>query len=380
MDLNVEFLSYRLRSPLIAASGPPTMDWKISKALADAGIGAIITKTILMEPSVNPRPCLYHGGSFFLNTERCSTKPTQEWLDIELPAMAELGIPIIASIGMTPEDAEQLAGPVVAAGANGVELSIFTPVDDPAPMQEAIRRVRAQVDVPILCKLSCNVSDVVAFARAFQEAGADGVSAIDALKAAVVLDPRTGEPAMREQGFARMSGSALLPVALYHVSQVAHYTGLSIVGTGGVSDGQDVIDMISCGAGAVGICSQLIVEGPEAVERIHCEVQKAAEKLNAEELTILSGRSLDYIDFTSDDEERQEYEKRAWRSQDLTAKVDSETCIRCGRCETICLYHAIAHSDSGDYRVSSAVCEGCGLCLSSCPVGAIGWSEGEQTA
>jgi len=254
-----------------------------------------------------------------------------------------------------------------------LELSIFTPVDDPTPMEEAIRRVRSQVDVPILGKLSCNVSDVVGFARAFAGAGADGVSAIDALKAAIVLDPSTGRPVMREQGFARMSGEALLPVALYHVAQVAHYTDLAIIGTGGVSSGQDVIDMLSCGAQAIGICSHLVVEGPSAVERIHAELRQAMETLQEPNLNSIRGRTLPQIDFTADEEERQEYEKRAWDGSVLTARIDTETCISCGRCATICLYDAVDPSDG--FRIRTDVCQGCGLCLSTCPVDAIAWNE-----
>ena len=371
MDVGINLLGTRLRSPLVAASGPPSMDLRSVKALSDAGIGAAITKTILLEPSTNPSPCLYRGTRLFLNTERCSTKTLAEWIDHDLPGMAELPIPIIASIGMTPEDAETLAGPVVEAGADMVELSIFTPVDDPAPMAEAVRRVRSQVDVPILCKLSCNVSDVVGFARAFREAGADGVSAIDALKAAIVLDPATGRPVMREQGFARMSGEALLPVALYHVSQVAHYTDLTIVGTGGISSGQNVIDMVSCGAQAAGICSELIVEGPGAIERIHEELRKALVDLGSPSLDSLQGRTLSQIDFTADEEERQEYEKRSWESVTLKARIDEARCIRCGRCETACPYQAIERTVSGVFTVDPSQCEGCGLCPSLCPVSAI---------
>ena len=378
LGLGAEFLGRRLRSPIIAASGPPSMDFTSIRALSDAGIGAVITKTILLEPSTNPRPCLYRGKRLFLNTERCSTKPLEEWLCADLPQMAALPIPIIASIGMTPEEAEQLAGPVVEAGADMIELSIFTPVDDPDPMTDSIRRVRAQVSVPILCKLSCNVADVVGFARSFEDAGADGVSAIDALKAAVVLDSATGRPTMREQGFARMSGEALLPVALYHVSQVAHYTDLTIVGTGGVSSGQDIVDMISCGAQTVGICSHLIVEGPQAIGRLHDELSRLLSDLDLGALSAIRGRSLAQMDFTSDEEERQEYEKRAWMGSRLSAVIDRETCVGCGTCSNRCPYHAIDGTGPDVRHVVSSRCEGCGLCVSICPTAAISLREVES--
>ena len=373
--IHVELFGHTLRSPIVAASGPPSMDLASTLALSDAGIGAVITKTILRVPSVNPRPCLYRGDGFFFNTERCSTKALDAWLSKDLPGMAELPIPIIASIGMTPEDAEALAAPVVLAGADMLELSIFTPIDDPGPMVEAIRRVKERTDVPILCKLSCNVSDVVAFARAFAAAGADGVSAIDALKAAMVLDRRTGRPVMGPQGFARLSGESLLPVALYHVSQVAHYTDLTIVGTGGVSTGGDILDMISCGAQAVGVCSHLITDGPRRIGGMHSELERHMDDLGINDLSSVRGRTLQQIDFTDDEEERQEYEKRDWQGTSLTATISRETCVGCGRCADVCPYGAIRRAEDASYRVDATVCEGCGLCVSVCPVSAIRFGE-----
>ena len=146
--IETQFLGFTLRSPLIAASGPMSRDYTSIKRLEAAGIGAVITKTILLRPSVNPQPCLYRGDNYFLNTERCSTIPLKQWLGEELPKLRQLGIPIIASIGMTPADVEKLARPVVEAGADMFELSIFTPNDNPTLMIEAVRRVKRIIEVP----------------------------------------------------------------------------------------------------------------------------------------------------------------------------------------------------------------------------------------
>ena len=142
------FLGMSLQSPLVAASGPPTKDFASIRRLYEAGIGAAITKTILVEPSVNPRPCLWRGKGHFFNTERCSTLPLSRWLREELPRLAELPMPVIASIGMTPDEVAELALPVVDAGADMLELSIFTPADDPGPMIEALRAAGADAIFP----------------------------------------------------------------------------------------------------------------------------------------------------------------------------------------------------------------------------------------
>jgi len=375
--LTTKFLGFALRSPLVAASGPPTRDLDSIGQLVDAGIGAAITKTILLEPSTNPRPCMFRGERLFLNTERCSTLPLSTWIDEQLPGLAKLPIPIIASIGMTPEDVEALAKPVVDAGADMLELSIFTSYDDPSPMLEAIQRVKSTVSVPILVKLSCNVHDPVEFARRLKGAGADAISAIDALKAGLVVDPRTGRPAVLEQGFGRVSGEAIKSIALYHVAQLAHYVDLPIVGTGGVMTATDALEMLYCGAQAVGLCTSLIVEGPAHVRKINDELEKLLLEVGASSVADVRGRTLSFIDFTEDADERREYEKRVWEGTTRTAKISPEVCKRCDRCFQVCPYHAIERPGEA-YNIVSDRCQGCGLCVSICPVSAIAFVGEEE--
>jgi len=370
VDLSVEFLGFKLRNPLIAAPGPFTRDYYSIAKLVDAGIGAVITKTILPKPSVNPRPCLYRGHGFFLNTERCSTLPLSQWLEKELPKAATLSIPIIASIGMTPEEVVQIAKPVVAAGAHMLELAIFTPYDDPTPMVKAVQLTKKEVDVPIIVKLSCNVHDLVEFGEAVKEAGADALSAIDALKAGISVDSQTGRPVLLEQGFGRISGEAIKPLALYHVAQLAYYVGLPIIGTGGVFSAQDVIDMFYCGASAVGICTALILYGPDIIKGILQQLCEKLYKLGVSSLQDIRGKTLEWIDFPHDVEERREYEKRVWEEKQLVANINLELCIACGRCEKMCLYQAITPFKN-KFNVLKEKCQGCGLCVSLCPTNAI---------
>lgn len=372
--IDVELLGFKLHSPLVAASGPMTRNCASIKRLADAGIGAAITKTVLLTPSMDPQPCLYRGKSYFLNTERCSTLSLERWLDDEIPRLRELDIPIIVSIGMTPDEVEQLAPQVVAAGAQMLELSIFTSYDDPRPMVEAVRRVKAKVDVPVLVKLSPNVHDLVEFGRAVRDAGADAVSAIDALKAGLHVDVVTGQPVLLEQGFGRISGEAINPLALYSVAQLVHYVGIPVIGTGGVMSGNDAIEMLSCGAAAVGVCTALILGGAEKVARMNGEIIKSMERYGFDSINEIRGRTLSQIDFPKTTEERQEYEKRRVQTVNLTAFINQEICVRCGVCRKVCLYEAVEeHEDV--FSIVPSQCKVCGLCVSMCPVRAIDYKE-----
>ena len=372
--IKVNLLGFELRSPLVAAAGPMTRDFASIKRLAMAGIGAAITKTILLSPSTNPQPCLYRGKGYFLNTERCSTIPLARWLEEELPRLRTLKIPIIASIGMTPDDAAKLAPQVVKAGAQMLELSIFTRYDDPQPMVDAIRRVKTRVDVPVIVKLSSNVHDIVEFGRAIKDAGADAVSAIDAVKAGIAVDPVTGRPALLQQGFGRISGESIKPLALYNVAQLAHYVGIPIIGMGGVTTGVDAIEMISCGATAVGMCTALIIGGPEKVAQVNEEIRKFMREHGFSSLDEIRGRTLSQIDFPETTEERQEYEKRPVQAMDWTAVIDQGRCVKCGVCRRVCLYGAVDERD-GAFVIDPKRCKACGLCVSMCPVSAIEYKE-----
>ena len=372
--IETQFLDFTLRSPLIAASGPMSRDYTSIKRLKNAGIGAVITKTILLIPSINPQPCLYRGNGYFLNTERCSTISLKQWLSEELPRLKQLDIPIIASIGMTPADVEKLARPVVKAGADMLELAIFTSYDDPSPMIEAVRRVKKAVDVPVSVKLSHNVYDIMEFGEAAREAGADAISAIDAVKAGLNLDLRTGHPGLLEQGFGRISGEAIKPLALYDVVQLAHYVKLPIIGTGGIMSGIDALEMISCGAAAVGICTVTIVKGPAVVSRINEQMIQFMQDHGISSLEELRGRVLAQIDFSKSIEERQEYEKRPVKSINKVAFIDQRACTKCQICHRICFYGAV-EKDKERFLICPSICKGCGLCISVCPVEAISYHE-----
>ena len=373
--IETQFLGFTLRSPLIASSGPMTRDFNSIKRLETAGIGAVITKTILLNPSINPQPCLYRRNGFFLNTERCSTLPFKQWQDEELPRLSQLNIPVIASIGMTPGDVEKLAKPIVKAGADMLELSIFTSYDDPTPMIEAIRRVKKTIDVPVSVKLSHNVYDTVEFGKAIREAGADAISAIDAVKAGLHLNLRTGRPGFLEQGFGRISGEAIKPLALYHVAQLAHYVKLPIIGTGGIMSGIDALEMISCGAAAAGICTAIIVKGAEIISKITKQIIQFMQDQGLSSLGELRGQALSQIDFPKSIEERREYEKRPVKPLNKVTFIDQRVCTRCQLCQRICPYGAVEERKE-HFSIRSSICEGCGLCISMCPVEAISYHKG----
>ncbi|MCD6418956.1 4Fe-4S binding protein, partial [bacterium] len=221
---------------------------------------------------------------------------------------------------------------------------------------------------------SSNVHDIVEFGRAIKDAGADAVSAIDAVKAGIAVDPVTGRPALLQQGFGRISGESIKPLALCNVAQLAHYVGIPIIGMGGVTTGVDAIEMISCGATAVGMCTALIIGGPEKVAQVNEEIRKFMREHGFSSLDEIRGRTLSQIDFPETTEERQEYEKRPVQAMDWTAVIDQGRCVKCGVCRRVCLYGAVDERD-GAFVIDPKRCKACGLCVSMCPVSAIEYKE-----
>ena len=369
-QLSTQLLGFSMRSPLIAAPGPMTRSASSVEELANAGIGAVITKTIVQPTSVNPQPCLCREKPYFFNTERCSTVPVEEWLGTELPRMSELGIPIIASIGMTPDDIGQLAKAVVRAGADMLELSVYGPNDDPRPKASAVLRAKESVDVPVIVKLGHRVSDIVEFGEAVKQAGADALSAIDAVKCGLLVNMDKRQPVLMEQGYGRMSGEAIKPLALYDAAQLAHYVRLPVVGTGGIMSGVDALEMICCGATAVGIVTTLLVNGARHITVMHNQMLDYLHAHGVAALDEIRGSVLSQIDHSDIREERREYELRRVSRRGRVAVISQSVCTGCGVCARSCPYRAVYHEDSV-YLIEESLCEACGLCVSMCPEDAI---------
>ena len=156
----------------------------------------------------------------------------------------------------------------------------------PEGASEVVRAVKRVTTKPVIVKLSPNVTDIVAIAKACEEAGADGISLINTMLG-MRIDIRTRKPVIANKmgGF---SGKAIFPVALRMVYQVAHAVKIPVVGMGGVSCAEDVIEMMLAGACAVEVGAQNLVD-PYACKRIIEELPHVMEKYGIENLSDIIG-------------------------------------------------------------------------------------------
>ena len=160
---------------------------------------------------------------------------------------------------------------------------------DPEMAKEITKAVKSVCHKPVYIKLSPNVTDIVAFAKACEEGGADGICLINTLLA-TRFDLRTGKPIVKNV-MGGLSGPAIFPVALRMVYQVAKAVKIPIIGVGGISCAEDVIEMMYAGASAVEIGAANLVD-PYICKKIIDDLPKVMDKYHINTLKEIIGRSL----------------------------------------------------------------------------------------
>lgn len=274
VDLSVDLGPIRLAHPLVDASG--TFDvLEYAKRyegdyFADFPYAAYVPKTVTLDARTgNPPPRVCETAAGMVNAIGLENPGIAAWIR-ELPTWARLEQPVIVSIGGNAP--EQYAGAVAAvedhiaaaAGAGphleAYELNVSCPNvasglqigADPDATAAVVAAVRARTSRFLLAKLTPNVTDIVAVARAAVAAGADGVSLVNTFKA-LVLDARTLRPFLGNRT-GGLCGPAVKPIALRLVAEVAEaLPDVPIVGMGGVVSGLDALEFVACGATAVGV-------------------------------------------------------------------------------------------------------------------------------
>lgn len=288
-DTSVRLGALALKNPIIPASG--TFGYGMEyKDLYDLNLlGAISVKGTTLEPRFgNPLPRIAEAPAGMLNAVGLQNPGIHAVLSRELPALAEVcATPILLNIGgFSLEEYEtcaRLAGesPLVSA----LELNISCPNvhgggaafgTDPALAAAVTRAVRRASDKPLFVKLSPNVTDITEIARACEAEGADGLSLINTVTA-LRIDLKTRKPVLAN-GTGGLSGPGIFPLALRMVWQVCKAVDIPVLGMGGVSSPEDVLEMVLAGASAVQVgsanlirptaCRDLVLELPVLMDRL----------------------------------------------------------------------------------------------------------------
>jgi len=262
VDLSVCLGRLELRNPVLVASG--TFGYaREMEALVDLGrLGAILPKTITAQPRAGNAPWrTIETPAGMLNSIGLDNDGIEAFIAHHLPYLKSLSTPIIVSIaGHDFEEFVAMASRLDGLpGVAALELNISCPnvsggVDfgtDPAMCRRVVEGVRASCRLPILAKLTPNVTDIAAVARAAEAGGADAISAINTCLG-VAVDWRNRRPLLGNV-LGGLSGPAIKPIALRAVFQIARAVRIPVVGIGGIANIDDVMEFLVAGAAAVQI-------------------------------------------------------------------------------------------------------------------------------
>lgn len=263
MKLTSEVGGVTLANPTILAAGILGTTGASLKRVASMGVGAVVTKSIGIEPKFgHHNPSLIGIEQGFLNAMGLPNPSYKEFLQ-ELDIAKESGVPVIASIfGANEKEFETIARGL--QGASAYELNVSCPHahgygmqvgTDPALVRSITKAVKGAVNAPVWVKLTPNVTDIKTIGIAAQEGGADAVVAINTLKA-MAIDIETGYPILGNI-IGGLSGPAVKPVAVRCVYDLYQTLDIPVIGVGGVSNWADAVEFIMAGASAVEIGSAL---------------------------------------------------------------------------------------------------------------------------
>lgn len=298
--INVELPGLQLKNPIMPASGCFGFGREYAQLYDLSKLGAIMIKATTVETRTgNPTPRVAETAAGMLNAIGLQNPGLDKVLAEELPFLASYDVPIIANVAGTEiADYVEVADRISKApNVQALELNISCPNvkcggiqfgTDPATAQQLVEAVKEVSSVPVYVKLSPNVTNIVDIAKAVEAGGADGITMINTL-IGMRLDEKTGRPVIAN-GTGGLSGPAVKPVAIRMVYEVYKNVTIPIIGMGGVTNAQDVIDFMSAGASAVAVGTANFVDHfvcPNIID----ELPSKLEELGIEHISEVIGRS-----------------------------------------------------------------------------------------
>ena len=297
IDLSVELGRLHFKNPILVASGTFGYAREMAGVVDFSRLGGIIPKTVTKQPRIgNPPPRTVETPSGMLNAIGLDNDGIDHFISHHLPYLRTLPTAVIANIAGKNEDefvamAEQVGR---ESGLAGLELNLSCPnvsggidfATDPAVTRRVVQRCRAVCPLPIIAKLTPNVTDIVAIAEAAAAGGADAVSLINTF-VGMAIDWKRRRPILGNVT-GGLSGPAIKPLALRMVWQVAQRVKVPVIGIGGIATIDDVMEFLVAGTSAVQLGTVNFYD-PTAAVRIVEQLPAALSQLGAASLADIVG-------------------------------------------------------------------------------------------
>lgn len=297
MKLDVDFLGIHMKSPVIAASGTFGFGLEYEEYMDLNRVGAISCKGLSLNPwAGNEGVRIAETSSGILNCIGLEN-PGVEYFKINyLPRLKRYDVPVICNVvGKDIEEYGKVAKALSVDGVHALEINISCPNvkhggisfgTDPKMAYEVTRVVKQNTNLPVIMKLSPNVTDIVSIAKAVEEAGADAISLINTLMG-LAIDAKTRKPVLGNIT-GGLSGPAIKPIALYLVWKVCQTVHVPVCGLGGIMTGKDVAEFMIAGACTVQVGTASIAS-PDAIPRITRELGVWCDENHVEDINDIIG-------------------------------------------------------------------------------------------
>jgi dihydroorotate dehydrogenase (NAD+) catalytic subunit len=297
VDLATKIASLKLKNPTILASGLMDEDAGSMKRIVNCGAGAVVTKSIgLKSREGYPNPTIVELECGILNAMGLPNPGINEFGE-EIKKLKRLNAPIIGSVfGSNSKEFVELGKKMQSYGANALELNMSCPHakgygleigSDPRLVKEITSKVKESVEIPVFVKLSSNVANLGEIAKAAEKGNADGIVAINTIKA-MKIDIELKIPVLANK-IGGYSGKAIKPIGVRCVYEIAENVDIPIIGVGGVTTGEDALEYIMAGASAVQIGTGIYYRELDVFKKVCKEMENWMKKHSVKKLSELIG-------------------------------------------------------------------------------------------
>jgi len=386
----IEYAGLALKNPYVVASSPLTARVKGLRAAAEAGAAAVSTKLTFLRQPFYGRLRMYNDlrvGSIVCHDRRLDLDEGVRLVEEGKRVTGDLIY--FCNITHSAEDLEgwaHIAQALESAGADAIEANFICPNlsltarslgqeaptsgaipgQDPALARRIVEALKAAVRIPVICKLTPNVTDLVAIGLACEAGGADGLCVAGAQLSLPPMDiyrPERVYPLLRGASMGSLGGPAARLMGYAMVAQLASRCHIPIIGGGGIETWEHAVQFMMWGATLVTVCTEVMWHGWETIGETLRGMETFMASQGYRGYRELVGRSLGQF-------------CAAERLQPVAGapRVDEERCIGCEECLKPGHCDAISLSD-GVARVDPDACLGCGICVALCPVGALQMPE-----